>query len=137
MDYDVEYEKMMSRNHKFLEIFYNDLYEKGLTQKTLKKHLNNVSFYINDFLNYYEITDMKEGCYKIDEFLGSWFIKKAMWSNKTAIKENGASIKKFYKCMLDHKFIDEKSFNVLCRTIKEMMPQWIEKVEEYNHFEDF
>lgn len=31
---------------------------------------------------------MKEGRYRIDEFLGDYFIRKVMWSNATTVKEN-------------------------------------------------
>lgn len=140
MDYE-EYEKdvevIVEENEKYLECFYDDLVEHQLKPKTIGKHINNVAFYINDFLNYYEPTEMKEGCYKIDEFLGDWFIRKAMWSNATTTKENGASIKKFYKCMLEHHYIEKKDYDELCYMIKNNMSDWIESVNNYNNVDCF
>lgn len=135
MDYD-QYERAVDenreQNEKYLECFYEDLLDKGLKEKTIIKHVRNIDFYINDFLNYYEPLDMKMGCYKVDEFLGDWFIRKAMWSTKVTVKENAASMKKFYKCMLEHNFIEQKDYDELILMIKCNLSDWIDNVETYN-----
>ena len=52
------------------------LIDKGLTSKTISQHMMNVDFYINEFLCYYDVLLVTQGCHKISEFLGDWFIKK-------------------------------------------------------------
>ncbi len=135
INYEEKVHKIRKENAEYLQLFRDDLLKKGLTDKTIRKHINNIDFYINEFLNYYEPTVMEEGCYKVDEFLGDWFIRKAMWSNKTTIKENSASIKKFYKCMLDHHYIDVEDYKEVCSIIKEMKDVWIMNVEDYNYID--
>jgi len=68
----------------------------------------------------------------VNEFLGYWFIKKAMWASPAHIKGSAASLKKFYKFMLDTKQISAEDFNDLKTTIKEEMPEWIATVKRYD-----
>lgn len=96
-----------------------------------------MSLYINDFLNYYDCNEIKKGCYEIDSFLGEWFVRRAMWSNATTVKENGASIKKFYKCMLEHGYIEKEDYDQLYYTIKNCISDWIENFKEYNNVDNF
>lgn len=132
MDYEETYQKMMHINEKYLIIFGEWLAEKGLQNKTINRHVSNVAFYINEFLCYYDIQEMKEGCYQIDEFLGDWFIRKAMWSTVATVKSNGVSIKKFYNCMKEKGFVNQEDYANLCMMIKIGMPSWIGAVAAYN-----
>ena len=56
-----------------------------------------------------------------------------MWSTPTTIKQNAASFKKFYKCMLEHGHIDQADYSALLADIKEGMPLWIADCEEFNN----
>ena len=120
------------RNKKFLEEFEKELNNKGLSEKTIKNHINNIDLYINDYLNYYEFTNMEEGCHMIDGFLGDWFIRKCMWSTAYSIKTTAASIKKFYQHMSELNYISKEDYKFLCDEIKDNMEFWIEEVNEYN-----
>lgn len=131
-----EYEKKVKAiydiNDECLDVFSDWLVKKQLTSKTINNHINNVSFYINDFLNYYEPKSMEDGCYMLDEYLGDWFIRKCMWSNASSIKSNATSIKKFYQCMLELNRLDKEAYNYLCTNIKDNMNDWVYKVNVYN-----
>ena len=50
--------------------------KKGLVKKTIRKHLSNVDLYINDYLNYYDITKVEDGMSSVHSFLDGWFIEK-------------------------------------------------------------
>lgn len=115
-----------------LEMFLNWLEDSNLSRKTIEKHFYNVSFYVEEYLNYYQpCTDIKIGCTAIGGFLGDWFIRKCMWSSKTAIKESATSIKKFYKCMLENHRIEKIDYICLCDTIKEEMDTWLAAFDTY------
>ena len=49
VEYEKECEKIRNDNKKYLEIFQSEMIEKGLSEKTIQSHLNNIDFYINDF----------------------------------------------------------------------------------------
>jgi hypothetical protein len=63
---------------------------------------------------------------------GYWFIKKALWANKSTIKENAASLKKFYQYLLEDGKVPEKAFSAMKEFIKEDMPEWLATVDRYD-----
>ena len=140
MDYDKELkeiEKNKKENKKYLNEFTKWLEEKKLTDKTINKHLSNVIFYINTFLNYYEPQKMKDGCYCLNEYFSDFFIRKCMWSSKTSIKENAGSIKKFYQCMNELAYVSDDDYKGLCFIIKEGMEEWLEELDMYDNDDYF
>lgn len=135
MDYEM-YEQRCTEirkvNSKMLEIFEQDLKNAGLQVKTIRRHLSNVDFYINDFLLYRDALPMEKGVLEIGMFLGDFFIRKCMWSTPGTIKTTAASIKKFYKSMVDHGKIEKDDYAWLCRTIKDEMEEWQSDCARYN-----
>jgi site-specific recombinase XerD len=119
-------------NEAHLAGFGKWLKGKGLSQKTIDSHIANVGFYINDYLCYYGISDASRGCHEVNGFLGDWFIRKAMWSSCAHIKSNAAGIKKFYAYLLEEKIIEQEDFDILCETIKEFMPEWLDEMRRYD-----
>ncbi len=126
-------EKIEKKNNEYLELFENHLIRQGLNTKTIRKHLENIDFYINEFLLREEPLEMENGCgEKIDEFLGDFFIRKAMWSTPNTIKSTSASIKKFYKFMSESDVVSKDDYRNLCEIIKGNIEFWLEDCEEYN-----
>ena len=136
MDSYEQYEQDCARIRKDNEIilanFRKWLSDKELSSKTIESHLENIDFYINEFLLYEEATDASEGLYQVDLFLGFWFIKKAMWASKSSIKSNATSIKKFYEFMLEKGNIDEEGFIELKEEIKTNMQDWLDTMDRYD-----
>lgn len=134
-----EYEKLckiqQEKNEKYLEIFEDELIEAGLSPKTIKKHLNNIDFYINEYLLKEQPLDMQEGCgLKIDDFLGYFFIHKCMWSTTETIKTTAASLKKFYKCMEANNYVSKDKYKIFKNIIKENMEIWQQNCDEFNNY---
>lgn len=131
-----EYEKACKieeeKNNILLDIFEEDLKKAGLKDKTIRNHLSNVNFYINEFLFLDDACSFDEGINMLSEFLGYFFIHKCMWSTPATIKSTAASIKKFYKCMLEHGKIQIQDYVTLCECIKDNMDMWQEDCAIYN-----
>lgn len=135
--YEIKVEKIREQNEQYLELFENNLKEANLKPKTINNHLSNVEFYL-DTLLWTDLMDMKAGCgYEINSFLGDYFIRKTSWSTPATIKANAASIKKFYKAILDHGHVKRESYDELCDVIKEFMPNWQARCEKYNDDDDY
>ncbi len=130
--YEQDCAEVRKDNKILLDDFSKWLAGKGLAPKTIGSHLENIYFYINEFLLYEEATDASEGVCQIDLFLGYWFIKKAMWASKNSIKSNASSIKKFYEFMLENDKIDEEEYNELKEEIKTNMQEWLDTIDRYN-----
>lgn len=133
--YEQKCKKIRDANNMYLNNFETWLKNQGLTQKTIKNHINNVDFYINDFLCYYDAQNVIQGCYEMSRFLGDWFIRKAMWSSCANIKSNAASIKKFYSFLLNSSVITQEDYDILCTTIKDEMPDWLDEMKRYDEME--
>ena len=121
--YEKDCKRIREENESLLNDFKKWLSDKKLSKKTIDKHVSNVDFYINDFLLYEDAIEAADGVSSIGMFLGYWFIRKAMWASKSAIKQNAASLKKFYEFMLERRKIAKESFEYLKETIKEDIPE--------------
>ena len=131
--YEIKAKQNKNINEKYLEEFENWLNEKNLASKTIRKHLSNVDLYINDYLNYYDAQNMEEGIHSIYGFLNGWFIEKCLWSSKNSIKETAASIKKFYECMSEKKYVNVDDYKKLCREIKDNMEMFLDSMEQFDN----
>lgn len=130
--YERECEGIRQENARLLDEFGTWLREKQLSEDTIRKHVYNIDFYVNEFLLYEESIEAKDGASEVGMFLGYWFIKKAMWSSVNQIKSNAASLKKFYSFMCEKGQIKQEQLDDLKDTIKEDMPEWIATMERYD-----
>lgn len=126
-------EENHKRNEKFIKEFESWLIQKNLAKKTIRKHLNNASLYINDYLNYYDASTMEDGVYYVHGFLDGWFIEKCLWSSRNSLKETAASIKKFYQCMSEKGYVNENDYNELSSFIKENMDEFLEQMDSFEN----
>lgn len=125
-------DEIYKENEKYLNDFAKWLENQGLSSRTINTHVNNVDFYLNDYLFYYEPQSAKSAYTEISNFLGDWFIRKATWSSCSHIKANATSIKKFYLFMLEQNEISQSDYQHLCLLIKDFMPTWLETMKKYD-----
>lgn len=130
--YEIECEKRREENDTFLTGFTQYLENKKLSKKTVDKHVSNIDFYINEYLLYETPQHASEGITALDDFLGYWFIRKAMWSTPTTVKENITSLKYFYSYFNQIGLIDDGELSEMKADIKENKTEWIETVKRYN-----
>lgn len=122
-----------TRNKKFIKEFEEWLKEKSLSDKTIKKHISNVDLFINDYLNYYDIETAEEGINSVYSFLNGWFIEKCMWSTPYTIKEEAASIKKFYAYMSEKGYVEKEDYKFLCEELKDSMDEILDTLEAFDN----
>ena len=96
-EYERECDKIRQTNEELLALFEEELQDSGLSAKTVRRHLSNAEFYINEYLLREEPRPMEDGITELDMFLGFFFIRKCMWSTPGTIKSTAASLKKAYK----------------------------------------
>lgn len=138
-DYEVKAEENQKRNKKYLQEFEKWLINKNLVQKTIRKHLNNMDFYLNDYLNYYDAVKMEDGIGEAYGFLGDWFIRKCLFASKTSLQEYAASVKKFYQCMSELNYVSKEDYKFLAKVIKDNMDEFLSTLEDYDNdcFDDY
>jgi hypothetical protein len=90
-----EYERacatIRKENAKLMPDFEQRLSGQGLANKTIRRHMDNVDFYINTYLLNEDAVPASEGAGHVSMFLGYWFVRKAMWASPGAIRENAAT----------------------------------------------
>jgi intergrase/recombinase len=131
LKYQEECERIRNENKVLLSDFRDWLTKSGLVEKTIEQHVRNIDLYINYFLLYEDPTKAADGIGEIGMFLGYWFIKKALWSSKSQIKQNAASLKKFYTFMHERGLVSAEDLNDLKEKIKEDMLEWLATMERY------
>jgi len=89
--YDDIVKSIHKRNENLIQNFGGYLKRNGLGEKTIDKHVDNILFFLNEFVTYQDISpnedeitlcNAEDGLDLVGEFLGYWFIKKAMWSEE-------------------------------------------------------
>lgn len=130
--YEIECEKIRESNKQLLEDFANWLRRSNLADKTINEHVQNIDFYINEYLLYEDAVEPQDGVLSVRMFLGYWFIRKAMWASQTSIKRNAASSKKFYQYLYERGWVDKADLDLLKETIKEEMPEWLATLARYD-----
>jgi len=131
-DYDNQCQQIRQENAILLGEFSRWLKKAGLAAATIRSHCANLDFYLNHFLLYADTLTPADGVGYVGEFLGDWFIHKAMWSNKATVKANATSLKKFYAFMAERELIKPEEFASLQQQIKDELPDWLDAIERYN-----
>jgi len=143
--YDKIVKSIHNRNENLIFNFKGWLKRAGLSEKTINMHVGNITFFLNEYVTYQDINDSddmitlcnaEDGLGLVDDFLGYWFIRKAMWSDEGSIKSNITSIKKFYTFMQSLNLISKDDLKALNQEIKENKNEWIDEVNRYNNLED-
>jgi len=74
----------------------------------------------------------EEGISKVGEFLGWWFIRKAMWASKSSIKSSATSLSKFYTFLVEKGLVKPEELADLKQQVKAELPEWLEALERYD-----
>jgi hypothetical protein len=134
-DYDKQCHEIRQKNITLLGEFSAWLTDAGLSTATIRGHRYNLDFFLNHFLLYGDTLRAPDGVGYVGEFLGDWFIRKAVWSSKTSIKSNAASLKKFYAFMAEKGMVKPEELTALKQQIKEEMTDWLDTLDRYNNFD--
>ncbi len=128
--WEAQVEAVKQTNNLLLEEFSLRLSADKLSPKTITSHTENMRFFINYFLVYYEIIMPQDGCAHISMFLGDFFLRKALWASPSSVKNYIASFKKFYSFMVETGRTQKSEFEMMKLTIKEEQEEWIEATGE-------
>lgn len=117
---------LLSEFEKFL------ISEQNLKKKEAQKHVSNVAFFADEYLAGYEGVTLWRGYEDVEGYLGHWFIRKAMWANVVAIKENTVSFQLFYDFLAHIGRLNNQDRSELGKRIEEGYPTWIERMARFD-----
>lgn len=113
--------------------FSEHLKQMGFVKKTIKNHVDNLSFFA-EYLNHYAHSDdelkiiSQADSGDLSSFSTSFFPNKALWASQSSAKQNITSFKKFFSWLYDTKQISSDHYHDIISTIKEEKSDWIDCV---------
>ena len=131
-EYERECKEIRKENAKYLDEFAAWLAEKRKSEATIRRHCQNVKFYLDHFLLNEDAENAEDGVGMVGMFLGYWFIRKAMWASQASIKSNAASLKEFYTFMFERGRVSQADLDHLKVQIKKEMPEWLATLARYD-----
>lgn len=109
--YDEWDARVTAKFKRYLDVFEADLKGTSLSAKTIKNHVLNVHSFLDSFIKDYRgYETLEESLDEADYFLSMFIPEKYIGNTKNLVKENAASIKKFYMCMIKHGLLDKAAY---------------------------
>jgi site-specific recombinase XerD len=129
-DYDREVEAIRTYNQPLLEAFQAWLEESGLSEKTVRSHVENIDFFTK-YLVYYEPLNRLDQATDSDvfSFLSDWFPRKAMWASVSSVRSYLASFKKFFMWMGEAGHVSQETVAEVIEVLKEGREEFIDAVD--------
>ena len=117
-DYENQCKVICKQNSSYLHLFELDLH--GLAPKTIKRHLQNVDFFLNTYLLFDEANplSMQDGVNAIDDFLGYFLEEKTYFTDSTK-RSFVTSLRKFYKSMAKHGKITPEQYEDVVESLQD------------------
>ncbi len=129
-DLDTLISEANDKSIKIINDFSEYLNQTGLVKKTIKNHVNNLSFFAK-YLNHYvnsddqlKIISQADGG-DLSSFSTSFFPDKVVWASPSSAKQNITSFKKFFSWLYENKQISPDHYQDIINTIKEEKSDWI------------
>ena len=125
------------QNEILINLFKEYLTSQSLAQKTIKKHCDNVYFYINTYLLHDSIEKPEDNINSIDIYFDYFLPRKTMFGSVNDTKNQIASLKKFYKFLLELDRITKKDYNDMLEIIKLNKDSWFAVYDDEDIDEDW
>jgi site-specific recombinase XerD len=119
-------------NQPILDGFAHALRQSGLSEHTIKAHVDNIQFFGRYLLWYgYSLRRLNEATEgNVYDFLEDWFPRKALWASVASMKLYLASFKKFFKWMEVTGLVSRQTVEDVLWTLKDSRNLFLRKVAE-------
>ena len=119
-------------NQPLLDGFEHALKQAGLSEHTIKAHVDNTRFF-GRYLLWYgsclrRLDEATEG--DVYDFLEEWFPRKALWASVSSMKVYLASFKKFFTWMGETGLVPPETVEDVRSTLKDSRSLFLRKVAE-------
>src|SRR5205823_9915071 len=130
--YEQRVQAIQRANQPILEGFENSLKQAGLSEQTIKDHVDNIRFFARYLLWYaYSLRRLDEATEgHVYDFLEDWFPRKALWASVPSMKVYLASFKKFFTWMGETGLVAPQTVEDVRSTLKDSRPLFLRKVAE-------
>jgi site-specific recombinase XerD len=130
--YEQRVQAIQRANQPILDGFEHALKQAGLSEQTIKAHVDNMQFF-GRYLLWYgywlrRLDEATEG--DVYDFLEDWFPRKALWASVSSMKVYLASFKKFFKWMGATGLVAPETVEDVLATLKDSRNFFLRKVAE-------
>jgi site-specific recombinase XerD len=130
--YEQQVEAIHQANQPILKGFEAWLRQSGLSEQTIKDHVENMRFFSRYLLLYAyslrRLDQVTEGA--IYDFLEDWFPRKALWASVSSMKVYLASFKKCYRWMGANGLVSPETVEDVLSTLKDSRSLFLRRVAE-------
>jgi len=130
-------DNQMAENEILLNLFERYLTGQNLVKKTIKKHCDNIDFYINTYLLHDSVEKPEDNLNSIDMYFDYFLPRKTLFGSVNDTKNQIASLKKFYKFLLELNRIHKNDYNEMLEMIKACKDSWFAVYNDENINEDW
>jgi len=119
-------------NQPILDGFEHRLRQSGLSEQTIKDHVDNMRFFARYLLLYaYSLRRLDEATEgNVYDFLEDWFPRHALWASVSSMKVYLASFKKFFTWMGATGLVAPETVEDVRSTLKDSRNLFLRKVAE-------
>ena len=130
--YEQRVQAIQLANQPILEGFEQALGQAGLSEQTIKAHVDNMRFFARYLLLYaYSLRRLDEASEgDVYDFLEDWFPRKALWASVPSMKVYLASFKKFFTWMEATGLVSAETVEDVLSTLKDSRTLFLRKVAE-------
>ena len=130
--YEQRVQAIQLANQPILDGFEKSLRQSGLSEQTIKAHVDNIGFF-GRYLLWYDyslrrLDEATEG--DVYDFLEDWFPRKALWASVSSMKVYLASFKKFFTWMGATGLVAPETVEDVRSTLKDSRNLFLRKVTE-------
>jgi site-specific recombinase XerD len=130
--YEQRVQAIQRANQPILDGFERWLKQAGLSEQTIKAHVENMRFFARYLLLYaYSLRRLDEATEgNVYDFLEDWFPRKALWASVSSMKVYLASFKKFFQWMGEVGLVAPQTVEDVRSTLKDSRNFFLRKVTE-------
>ncbi len=130
--YEQRVQAIQGTNQPLLDGFEHWLKHAGLSEHTIKAHVDNMRFF-GRYLLWYgsslrRLDEATEG--DVYDFLEDWFPRKALWASVSSMQVYLASFKKFFTWMGETGLVPPETVEDVRSTLKDSRNLFLRKVAE-------
>ncbi len=131
--YDARVRAIRAYNQPILDGFRAWLEQSGLSEKTVKIHVDNIDFFTKYLVYSSPLKKLDEAdSSDVWMFLADWFPRKALWASVTSVKSYFASFKKFFQWMGETRRVSPEVVAGVLDTLREDRDVFLERADDYS-----
>ncbi len=130
--YEQRVQAIQLANQPILDGFETWLRQSGLSEQTIKAHVDNMRLFARYLLLYaYSLRRLDEATEgAVYDFLEDWFPRKALWASVSSMKVYLASFKKFFTWMGATGLVSSQTVEDVLWTLKDSRNLFLRRVAE-------